>query len=129
MHQHLHVGSSSACPHPEHVRTPAFVVFLGLDSTNTFYSSSMYANTHHAHENEVVGLLESLDSRMTDLEDSMTRAQQNLLARSLDRTSEVTAGPSTLEGIEDTIRGLKEEISNLAVSQKKEGEVISTAQQ
>ncbi|KAH7020338.1 hypothetical protein EDB80DRAFT_602119 [Ilyonectria destructans] len=91
--------------------------------------SSTYANTHHVYENEVVGLLESLDGRMTDLEDSMTRAQQNLLARSLDRTSEVTAGPSTLEGIEDTLRGLKEEISNLAVSQKKEGEVTSTAQQ
>lgn len=129
MHQHLHVGSSSACPHPEHVRTPAFVVFLALDRADTFYRSSTYANTAHAYENEVVGLLESLDSRMTDLEDPMTRAQQNLLARSRDRTSEVTGGPSTLEGIEDTLRGLKEEISNLAISQKKEGEVTYKVQQ
>ncbi|KAH6962541.1 hypothetical protein BKA56DRAFT_623086 [Ilyonectria sp. MPI-CAGE-AT-0026] len=91
--------------------------------------SSTYASTHHAHENEVVGLLEKLDSRMADLENSMARAQQNHLARSLDMTTEVTAGPSTLEGTEDTLRGLKEEIPNLAMSQEKEVEVASVAQQ
>ncbi|KAL6410730.1 hypothetical protein AUP68_07162 [Ilyonectria robusta] len=91
--------------------------------------SSAYASTHHAHENEVVDLLTKLDRRMAHLEDSMARAQQNHLARSRDVTTEVTAGLSTLEGTEDTIRGLKEKIPNPAMSQKKEGEVASMAQQ
>lgn len=76
-----------------------------------------------------MGLLEKLDGRLADIEDSMARAQQNHIARSLDVTTEVAAGHSTLESNEDTIRGLKEKIPNHATSQKKEGEVASTALQ
>ncbi|KAH6877208.1 hypothetical protein B0T10DRAFT_584288 [Thelonectria olida] len=93
------------------------VLIQSIFKANQKDPSTSQVQSQHISDEEQIRLLSDLGKRMTDLENSMTRAQQDLMARVRERDEVASSKIAGMGSLEDTLRGLKLEISNLTASQ------------